>query len=254
MLTGVPSTSHNTNRSSTTFALSTNRSPAPSSRTWLKVSSKNNSTQSTSCPRSSSVASRELPVTAFGARNVPKRYSRSSVLILPARPVAAFHASANATALGRWPRTPVRSARHSASLPTTASIALTGIPLHARGYGGVCKAAPTGVPSPHTVSSSESSGKLSARRRVSSMVCATGSRRYNGSATARNSSTESCRFTSTSPGSAPKSKESTELRPANDRICTDFHGVSCADAVARGDEVRPDWSGGGTPHSGRSAR
>ncbi len=41
----------------------------------------------------------------------------------------------------------------------------------------------------------------------------TGSRRYNGSAIARNSSTESCGLTSTHPGWAPKFKASTELRP-----------------------------------------
>ena len=138
---------------------------------------------------------------------------RSSVLSFAARPVIPCHASAKARALDRAPRTPVSSGRHSTSLPATASIASAVIPLHANGYGGVCKAAPTGTPSSHTVSKIESSGNTPARSRVSSMVCTIGSRRYSGSAIARNSSTDECSLTATSPGWTPKLQESIELRP-----------------------------------------
>jgi hypothetical protein len=73
ILTGAPSTSQSTNLSPIDFALSTNCFPAPLSRTRVNASSKNSSTQSASQPPSRSVASRDVPLTPFGAFKVPSR-------------------------------------------------------------------------------------------------------------------------------------------------------------------------------------
>ena len=71
------------------------------------------------------------------------------------------------------------------------------IPVHTKGYGGVCIAAPTATPSRHVVSSTASSACMPPANSVSSIVCRTGSRRYSGSAIARNSWTDVCSRTST---------------------------------------------------------
>ena len=100
------------------------------------------------------------PTRHAGVRSVANRYSISLVVMVPPRPVCPCHASANATARSRLPRTPLRSGRMPASSATTTLWAVAGIPLHANGYGGVCSAAPTATPPSQTVSNSASSPNL----------------------------------------------------------------------------------------------
>ena len=181
-------------------------------------------------------------------------------MTVPASPVAACHASAKASAMSRLPRTPVRPGRVRASSVATTACTSIGIPLHANGYGGVCSAAPTAVPSSHTDSRSASSPNLSARSRVSSMVLVTGSRRYSGSAIARNSSADSCIRTSTQSSMVTDPGWRRAIYTASVHSCTGICGVSRADTHARGArrpplgsrcEVRRDWTGAGRRPAGR---
>ena len=129
----------------------------------------------------------------------------------------------------REPRTPSRSGRMRASSVATMLWASMGIPLHANGYGGVCSAAPTAIPSSQTVSRSASSPNLPARNKVSSMVV-TGSRRYSGSAMSRNAWT--CEF------GLHDYSMITLVTSFGGAMQSNF-GVSCTDTATGSGEVRP---------------